>query len=166
MVSFWRLFASSSASNLCDGILQADLPLLAATLTRDPVAISVLAALAFLPWLLFALPAGTLVDRMNRRAAMAGANAFRGVLVGALAAVIGVVTWVVLHSHRHEIAAAFAEESTPSSLTGCGEPSGGSWWRRCSSGWVRGCWSPWSSRCSCRRSDESFVPRTRGGLRV
>ena len=57
--AFWRLFASSSTSNLSDGVLQAALPLLAATLTRDPVAISVLAALAFVPWLLFALPAGS-----------------------------------------------------------------------------------------------------------
>jgi MFS family permease len=83
--SFWRLFASSSTSNLSDGILQAALPLLAATLTRDPVAVSLLSALAFLPWLLFALPAGTLVDRVDRRAAMSGANVLRGVLVGLLA---------------------------------------------------------------------------------
>ena len=83
--SFWRLFASSSTSNLSDGVLQAALPLVAATLTRDPVAVSTLAALAFVPWLLFALPAGILVDRVNRRAAMAGANAFRGVAVGVLA---------------------------------------------------------------------------------
>jgi MFS family permease len=88
--SFWRLFASSSTSNLSDDILQAALPLLAATLTRDPVAVSLLSALAFLPWLLFALPAGTLVDRVNRRNAMSVANAFRGVMVGLLAAsVIG-----------------------------------------------------------------------------
>ncbi len=31
--SFWRLFTSSSTSNLSDGIQQAALPLLAATLT-------------------------------------------------------------------------------------------------------------------------------------
>jgi MFS family permease len=87
---FWRLFGSSGISNLSDGILQAALPLLATTLTRDPVAVSTLGALAFLPWLLFALPAGTLVDRVNRRTAMAGANVFRGVAVGALA--VSVIT--------------------------------------------------------------------------
>ena len=59
--------------------------MLAATLTRDPVAVSVMGALAFLPWLLFALPAGTLVDRVNRRTAMATANVFRAALVAALA---------------------------------------------------------------------------------
>jgi MFS family permease len=84
--SFWRLFTSSSASNLSDGIMQAALPLLAATLTRNPVAVSAMGALAFLPWLLFALPAGTLVDRVNRRTAMAVANVARAALLGVLAA--------------------------------------------------------------------------------
>lgn len=84
--AFWRLFASSSASNLADGVLHAALPLLAATLTRDPVAVSTLAALVFVPWLLFAIPAGTLVDRVNRRTAMAVAEGVRGVLVVLLAA--------------------------------------------------------------------------------
>jgi predicted MFS family arabinose efflux permease len=85
---FWRLFASSSTSNLSDGVLQAALPLLAATLTRDPLAVSALASLAFLPWLLFALPAGTLVDRMNRRTAMAAANVVRGALLASMAAAV------------------------------------------------------------------------------
>jgi MFS family permease len=83
--SFWRLFTSSSTSNLSDGVMQAALPLLAATLTRDPVAVSALGALAFLPWLLFALPAGTLVDRVNRRTAMAVANVLRALMLGVLA---------------------------------------------------------------------------------
>jgi MFS family permease len=84
--SFWRLFTSSSTSNLSDGVLQAALPLLAATLTRDPVAVSAMGSLAFLPWLLFALPAGTLVDRVNRRTAMAVANVFRALVLAVLAA--------------------------------------------------------------------------------
>ncbi len=83
--SFWRLFASSSTSNLSDGVMQAALPLLAASLTRDPVKVSAVGSLAFLPWLLFALPAGTLVDRVNRRTAMAVANVGRAGLLGALA---------------------------------------------------------------------------------
>jgi MFS family permease len=83
--SFWRLFTSSSTSNLSDGVMQAALPLLAATLTRNPVAVSAMGSLAFLPWLLFALPAGTLVDRVNRRTAMAVANVARAVLLAVLA---------------------------------------------------------------------------------
>jgi len=82
--SFWRLFTSSSTSNLSDGVMQAALPLLAATLSRDPVAVSTIGALAFLPWLLFAIPAGTIVDRVNRRTAMAAANFARATLLGLL----------------------------------------------------------------------------------
>jgi predicted MFS family arabinose efflux permease len=82
---FWKLLAASATSNLADGIGRAALPLFAATLTRDPLAISGLYALAFLPWLLFALPAGAFVDRTDRRRAMVIANVVRGVLVGGLA---------------------------------------------------------------------------------
>lgn len=97
--SFWRLFASTSLSNLSDGVLVVALPLLAASLTRDPVAVSGMAALAFLPWLLFAVPAGVLVDRVDRRAAMTGANVFRALLVGALAGLVvtGQATLPVLY---------------------------------------------------------------------
>ncbi len=53
-------------------------PLIATTLTNDPLVISVIAALAFVPWLLFGLPAGMIVDRFDRRIVMAIANAIRG----------------------------------------------------------------------------------------
>jgi len=98
--SFWRLFTSSSTSNLSDGIQQAALPLLAATLTRDPVAVSAMGALAFVPWLLFALPAGTLVDRVNRRTAMAVANVFRAAMLAILAGsvVTGHVSLPILYA--------------------------------------------------------------------
>ncbi|GIJ48738.1 MFS transporter [Virgisporangium aliadipatigenens] len=82
--NFWKLLAASATSNLADGIGRAALPLLAATLTRDPLAISGLYSLAFLPWLLCALPAGALVDRTDRRRAMVLANTVRGLLVAGL----------------------------------------------------------------------------------
>ncbi|MEV0129024.1 MFS transporter [Dactylosporangium sp. NPDC050688] len=82
---FWRLFAASATSNLADGIGRAALPLLAATLTRDPLLISGLYSLAFLPWLMFALPAGSLVDRSDRRRAMLLANSLRAAAVAGLA---------------------------------------------------------------------------------
>ena len=81
---FWRLLAASGVSNLADGIGRTALPLLAATLTRDPVLISGLYSLAFLPWLLFALPAGALVDRSDRRRAMVLANGVRAAVLAAL----------------------------------------------------------------------------------
>ncbi|MGY1809907.1 MFS transporter [Blastococcus sp. SYSU D00669] len=82
---FWRLFASSATSNLADGIGRTALPLLAASYTRDPVLVSGLATFAFLPWLLFALLSGALVDRVDRRYAMSAANAVRALSLGVLA---------------------------------------------------------------------------------
>ncbi|GLW92005.1 MFS transporter [Actinokineospora globicatena] len=78
------LLGSSALSNLGDGIGKVAFPLLGASLTRDPVLIAGLSATAFLPWLLFALVSGALVDRVDRRKAMLLANTSRAVIVGAL----------------------------------------------------------------------------------
>ena len=82
---FWRMYASSATSNLADGVGRTALPLLAASYTRDPVLVAGLTTFAFLPWLLFALVSGALVDRSDRRYAMAAANAVRALSLGALA---------------------------------------------------------------------------------
>lgn len=76
-VKFNRLWAASLASNIADGLFKTAVPLLATTLTKDPVLISMLGALVMLPWLLFAIPIGTLVDRVDRRNALAIANSVR-----------------------------------------------------------------------------------------
>lgn len=85
---FWRLYASSATSNLADGIGRTALPLLAASYTRSPVLIAGLAGFAFLPWLLFALPSGAIVDRIDRRHSMAAANVVRAMSTGALAVLV------------------------------------------------------------------------------
>jgi MFS family permease len=77
---FWRLFTSSAMSNLADGGGQVVLPLVAAAISRDPVAVSAVVALNRLPWLLFALPGGAIADRVDRRLAMTVANAVRAAL--------------------------------------------------------------------------------------
>lgn len=82
--SFWKLFASSATTTCADGIGRTSLPLLAASLTGSPVLISGLTAFAFLPWLLFGLPGGALVDRLDRRRAMSTVNLVRAVLLGVL----------------------------------------------------------------------------------
>ncbi|SER44820.1 Predicted arabinose efflux permease, MFS family [Actinokineospora terrae] len=82
------LLGSSALSNLGDGIGKVAFPLLGASLTRDPVLIAGLSATAFLPWLLFALVSGALVDRVDRRKAMLLANTSRAVIVGALAVLV------------------------------------------------------------------------------
>jgi MFS family permease len=97
--AFWRLYAASAASNLADGVNRVALPLLAATLTRDPVLVAGLTSLAFLPWLLFALPAGAVVDRVDRKRAMAAANAVRALALVGLAVTVltGTASLVVLY---------------------------------------------------------------------
>jgi MFS family permease len=82
--AFRRFWAAATISQLGDGVGRIAVPLLAATLTRDPVLIGGLTAAAFLPWLLLGLPSGVLVDRVDRRAAMVLANLFRGVALAAL----------------------------------------------------------------------------------
>lgn len=82
--TFNKIWSASLASNIADGILKTAAPLLAATLTKDPVIISLLAALVMLPWLLFAIPIGGLIDRMDRKLAIAIANATRLLLGAAL----------------------------------------------------------------------------------
>jgi MFS family permease len=82
---YWRLWWASTISNLGDGIDLAALPLLAAALTRDPRLVAGLATAARLPWLLFALTAGAVVDRVDRRVLMVGVNVVRGGLVAVIA---------------------------------------------------------------------------------
>ena len=86
--AFNRMWASSVISNLSDGILIAAAPLLAITLTDSTVLISAIGAMVMLPWLLFAIPIGVIVDRVDRRFILAGANATRSAVVGLLALLI------------------------------------------------------------------------------
>jgi MFS family permease len=60
-------------------------PLIATTLTRDPLLIAGISALAFVPWLLFGVLAGVIVDRVDRRFAMAAANVVRVLVASVIA---------------------------------------------------------------------------------
>lgn len=86
--AFNRMWAGSIVSNLSDGILLAAVPLLAIALTDSTVLISAIGAMVMLPWLLFAIPIGAMVDRVDRRYILAGANATRSAVVGVLALLI------------------------------------------------------------------------------
>jgi MFS family permease len=85
---FTRLWTAAIASNLADGIGRTAVPLIATTLTRDPALIAGLTAVTFLPWLLFGIPAGMLLDRVDRRIAMAAANSLRFAVAALLAVLI------------------------------------------------------------------------------
>ncbi|NLU78372.1 MFS transporter [Micromonospora sp. HNM0581] len=82
---FWRFWSASAVSNLADGIVKVALPLVAVGYTRSPLLVAGTATALSLPWLLFALPAGALVDRLDRRRVMLAANTGRATLIGALA---------------------------------------------------------------------------------
>jgi MFS family permease len=86
--TFNRLWSASIASNFADGILKTAAPLLAATLTQDPFLISMMAALVMLPWLFFAMQVGVLVDRIDRRLALALANSSRFLIAAAVAVAV------------------------------------------------------------------------------
>lgn len=78
------LFAAGALTNLGDGMVALALPWLATLLTRDPLAIASVAAASRLPWLFFAIPAGVIVDRTDRRKLVARADLLRAVLVAAI----------------------------------------------------------------------------------
>ena len=82
---FWQLWSASALSNLADGLVKIALPLVAVTLTDSAGLVAGVALAVTLPWLLFALPAGALVDRVDRRIAMVAANVVRAAAVVALA---------------------------------------------------------------------------------
>jgi len=82
-------FAGTGASGAGDGIRLTALPLLAASLTRSPLAVAAVAAAQGLPWLLFSLPAGALVDRWDRRRVFVIVNIARAVLAAGLATAVG-----------------------------------------------------------------------------
>lgn len=93
---FGNLFTANIASSLGDGIARTAIPLLGARLTDDPVQIAALTALALLPWLFFAIPSGIVIDRMDRRVALAVAQAVRvalGALLIALVATDALTIW-------------------------------------------------------------------------
>ena len=83
---FSKLFSALVATKLGDGLIAAAGPLLAAKLTDDPFLIAMMGALYMLPWLLFAIPIGTMVDRLNRRRVLSTVNFTRAIIAGILTA--------------------------------------------------------------------------------
>lgn len=74
---FPLLWSSSAVSAIGDGTYKVAAPLLAAYLTRDPVAVSLVSAAAALPWFLVGFWSGAVVDRLPRRAVMLCADLVR-----------------------------------------------------------------------------------------
>src|SRR5450755_3716863 len=89
---FAKLWAASTTSALGSGLALIAAPLLVASRTSNPVVVSGTFAAAWLPWLLFALPGGVLVDRVDRRRLMI-------VIDGARVAVMAVLATAILTGH-------------------------------------------------------------------
>jgi len=82
---FVKLWAASTTSALGSGLATVAVPLLIASRSNDPRVVSASFAVAWLPWLLFSLPGGVLVDRVDRRRLMILIDVVRVAAVGVLA---------------------------------------------------------------------------------
>jgi MFS family permease len=95
---FRKIWPASIISNLGDGAMLAAGPLLVASITNAPVAVGAAAFVQQLPWLLFALFSGALVDRLDRRLMIVVADLFRAAVLAALGVAVLIGTaplWAV-----------------------------------------------------------------------
>ncbi len=96
---FRWLWAQSTITNLGDGILLSAGPLLVTTLTREPLAVAMSVFLQQLPWVVFGIPAGAVIDRVDRRRLTIAVNILRAIVLLALGASVAtgsVTLWIVL----------------------------------------------------------------------
>lgn len=85
---FRWLMASSWATNAGDGLALAAGPLLVASRTDDPRLVALAVLLQQLPWLLFGLIAGAIVDRLNRKVIVVVVDLLRGGVLVVLSVLI------------------------------------------------------------------------------
>lgn len=85
---FTRLWAASTISSFGDGVTNVAGALLVASLTPEPVLVSGAVFAASLPWLLFSLLSGALVDRLDRRRVIVVVDCARALAISMLAAAV------------------------------------------------------------------------------
>jgi MFS family permease len=86
---FYRYWLSGFLTDFGNGVRLAAFPLLAAQLTRSPVAVAAVTTVQALPWLLLGGGAGVVVDRVDRRRLMVVVvDTARAALIAALAAAV------------------------------------------------------------------------------
>src|SRR5271156_6758443 len=74
---FYRYWLSGFLSDFGNGVRLAAFPLLAAHLTRAPIAVAAVTAVQGLPWLLLGGGLGVVVDRTDRRRLMVAVGGAR-----------------------------------------------------------------------------------------
>lgn len=85
---FAKLWTASTTSALGSGLTTVAAPLYVAAHTRSPLVVSAATGVSWLPWLLFALPGGVLVDRVDRRRLMVAIDWTRVAVMGVLAVAV------------------------------------------------------------------------------
>ena len=86
--AFRALWASAGVSSVGDGAYLVAAPLLAAFITRDPVAVAIVSAATVLPWLVVGPWAGAIVDRVPRRRVMITSDVVRAATLAFLVVLI------------------------------------------------------------------------------
>jgi len=87
---FWRnpdfllLWSGQAVSTLGSSVSRLALPLLVLALTRSPAQAGLIAALQSIPYLIFSLPAGALIDRWDRKRVMIRCDAARCLAYGSV----------------------------------------------------------------------------------
>ena len=115
---FWLFWSCLTAGSLADGMTLIALTWAAATVTDNALYIALVAMAERLPWLLFALPMGAVVDRLPRVGLMAATGAARaaamlvlGVLVLATDVPVGVLALFALFFGTTEVAYGVAADT-------------------------------------------------------
>lgn len=89
---FRWLWASSVVTNIGDGVLLAAGPLLVTTVTHEPLAVALAVFLQQLPWVILGVPAGAIIDRVDRRRLTIAINLVRMAVLAVLAIAIATDT--------------------------------------------------------------------------
>jgi MFS family permease len=78
---FWKFWAGQTISNLGSSFTQWAVPILVYDLTHSAVNLGVATAATFLPYLLFGLPLGAWMDRVDRKRAMVALDALNAIVI-------------------------------------------------------------------------------------
>ncbi|MEO6570353.1 MAG: MFS transporter [Ilumatobacteraceae bacterium] len=85
---FWNYLGAVALSNLGDGIRFGALPLLTASISRNPVAVAAVSGITMLPWFVFGAIGGAVVDRVDRQRLIIWTQLARAAAVWTLVAAI------------------------------------------------------------------------------
>lgn len=88
MTVFQRFLAASGLANLADGVATILWVWVATELTRDAVLVAIVAVALRLPWAIFAIPAGIIADRVDRRRLVLAMDSVRALAFAAAGAAV------------------------------------------------------------------------------